>query len=89
MVLANDKLIVAGIPDLRKKNAQRLFYDNPEESLEALEGKHGAYIWIVSSEDGKQMSQIKLDGVPVFDGMAAAGKKVFISLNNGTLVCFH
>jgi outer membrane protein assembly factor BamB len=89
MVLANDKLIVAGVPDLRKKNAVCLLYDNPKESLEALEGKHGVYIWIVSAEDGKQMSQIKLDGVPVFDGMAVANNKVFVSLKNGKLVCFQ
>ena len=89
MVLANNTLIVAGLPDLRKKNAVRLLYDNPKESLEALEGKRGACIWIVSAEDGKQLSQIKLDGVPVFDGMAATDNKVFVSLKNGKLVCFQ
>jgi len=89
MVLANDTLIVAGLHDLRKKNAARLHYDNPKESLETLEGKHGACIWIVSAEDGTQLSQIKLDGVPVFDGMAAADNKVFVSLKNGKLVCFQ
>jgi hypothetical protein len=82
-------LVVGGLPDLRKKNEVRLFYDNPEESLEALEGRHGAYIWIVSAEDGRQVSQIKLDGVPVFDGMAAANSRVFVSLKNGKLVCFQ
>ncbi|MHC4308933.1 MAG: outer membrane protein assembly factor BamB family protein, partial [Planctomycetota bacterium] len=89
MVLANDKLVLVGLPELRKKNPARLFYDNPEESLETLEGRHGAYIWIVSAEDGRQVSQIKLDGVPVFDGMAAANSRVFISLKNGRLVCFQ
>jgi outer membrane protein assembly factor BamB len=89
MVLLNNTLVVAGLPDLRKKNTVRLLYDNPKESLEALEGKHGAYIWIVSAEDGRQLSQIKLDGVPVFDGMVAANNKVFVSLKNGKLVCFQ
>lgn len=89
MVLANSTLVVAGLPDLRKKNTVRLLYDNPKESLEALEGKRRAYIWMLSAEDGKQLSQIKLDGVPVFDGMAAANSKVFISLKNGRLVCFQ
>ena len=89
MVVANNTLVVAGLPDLRKKNASRLLYDTPEESLEVPEGKRGAYIWIVSGEDGRQPSQVKLDGVPVFAGMAAAHNRLFISLKNGKLLCFQ
>jgi len=30
----------------------------------------------------------KLDSIPIFDGMAAADGKLFLSLKNGELACY-
>jgi len=41
----------------------------------------------VSAADGTELAQVRLDAPPVFDGMAAAGGRLYISLQNGQLVC--
>jgi hypothetical protein len=41
----------------------------------------------VSASDGTVAAQHRLDASPVFDGMAAAGGRLYISLENGQLVC--
>lgn len=37
---------------------------------------------------GRFLSQIKIDSQPVFDGMAVANGRVYISLIDGEVVCF-
>ena len=54
----------------------------------ALEGRSGAVLWAVSASDGKQLAQHKLDAPPVWDGMAAARGRVYLSLADGRVVCF-
>jgi len=87
MVLTNEKLVIAGVPDLFKKNEQRLMYDNPQESLEALKGNRGSYLCIVSSTDGKELSKTEISSSPVFDGMSAANGRLYLSLKDGSVVC--
>ena len=50
--------------------------DNPETLLVAI-----------SAADGTELGRCKLDCVPIFDGMAAAGGRLYISLENGDIVC--
>ena len=38
--------------------------------------------------DGKRLAEFALDAPPVYDGLAVANEKVFVSLQNGMLVCF-
>ena len=42
----------------------------------------------VSAEDGKKRSELKLDGLPAWDGLIAARGRLFLTMNNGTVVCF-
>jgi len=74
MVLAGDILFVAG---------PRGNY----RDLEALQGKKGAALLAVSAADGKTVGEYDLEAPPVFDGMAAAGGRLYIPLKNGTVVC--
>jgi len=83
MVLTSDKLVVAGPPDLRKKAAGILAYSNEEESLASFKGEKGVMLRVVSTTDGKTLSEQSLDALPVFDGMSAARGRVFVSLKNG------
>ncbi|MBT3199486.1 MAG: PQQ-binding-like beta-propeller repeat protein [Phycisphaerales bacterium] len=78
MVLAGDTLLTAGPPD-------EIPADDP---LAALQGRKGAILTSVSTKDGKTQGEYKLDHPPVFDGMAAAGKALFVVLKNRQIVCF-
>ncbi|MBM4016858.1 MAG: methyltransferase domain-containing protein [Planctomycetes bacterium] len=41
----------------------------------------------LSAADGAELARCPLDSPPVFDGMAAAGGRLYISLENGRLLC--
>ena len=89
MVLTGDKLVVAGPPDLREKDAEILAYENEEDSLASLEGRKGVMLRVVNTADGSAVSEQKLDTMPVFDGMSAAHGRVFVSLKNGEVQCWE
>jgi len=48
----------------------------------------GALLWVVCADDGKRLAEYKLDALPVWDGLAVANGKLFISLKDGTVVCW-
>lgn len=77
MVKAGDNLFVAGAPDI---------FD-PDDPFAALEGRRGASLVAVSGDDGEKLSEVALDYPPVFDGLIAAGGRLFISLTDGSVVC--
>ncbi len=87
MVLAPDTLIIAGPPVVGKKSKDLLAFENEEDALAAFAGKKKASLVVVSTKDGSTLSQVKLDAVPVFDGMSAANGKLFISTKDGTVLC--
>ena len=88
LVLTRDKLLVAGPPDLRKKESKVLAYLNEAESLASFRGEKGVFLRVVAAADGKTISQRKLDAMPVFDGMSAARGKVYLSLKDGQVQCW-
>jgi len=82
MILAGDKLLLAGWPDavtVRMKSGRPVDMANPDP--------HDSVLRVLSAETGEQISECKLEADPVFDGMAAGGGKLFVSLRNGKLVC--
>ena len=48
----------------------------------------GAFLWTVSAETGKKLNEIKLDSPPTWEGMAAAGGRLYVSCIDGKLRCF-
>ena len=60
-----------------------------DDVMAALQGAKGALLHAVSAADGRKLNELKLDGCPVFDGMAAAEGKLFISMMDGSVVCFE
>lgn len=49
----------------------------------------GNSLWLNSTATGKKLQPtIKLDVPPVFDGMAVAGGRVYLALQNGELLCW-
>ena len=77
MVLAGKKLLVAGTPDVVPS----------ADPLAAIEGRRGAALWTVSAANGRKLRDHKLASPPVFDGMVAAGGRLYVSLENGRVVC--
>ena len=87
MVLGADRLAIAGPVDLGKKEPNVLAFQNEAEALAGFEGSKGVWLRVVGASDGKTISQQALPYMPVFDGMAAAGGRLFIALRNGQIVC--
>jgi len=92
MLVAGEKMFIAGPPDVIKAQAdssdQALMLENPQEALQAWTGeKGGALLWAVSTRDGRPLGRLKLDAQPVFDGMAAAGGRLFLSRKDGKVIC--
>ena len=77
MTLANKTLFIAGLPDEL----------DPKDPLAVLEGRRGGLLWAVSAADGKKLAEIKLDMPPAFDGMIAAGGRLFVALQDGRIMC--
>lgn len=73
MVKAGDILFVAG-----PASAEEIYFDD-EDAPSVLAA--------FDARDGQVLSQTNINSQPVFDGMAAAGGRVYISLINGEVVC--
>jgi hypothetical protein len=81
MVLTGERLFVAGPPAIRNEETV--------DALEKWEGKKGGVLWILSTDDGQKLSEVKLASPPVYEGMAAAYGKLFAALKDGSVVCLE
>ena len=88
MVLAGDRLAIAGPPDVGKKNPKVLEWTNEAEALAGFRGERGVVLRIVSAADGKKLFEKKLTAMPVLDGLSAAEGRLFVSLRDGTVECW-
>jgi len=61
-----------------------LFVAGPPDAL----APEGGLLWAISLADGKKLAEVKLDAPPVFDGLAAAGGRLYVSCKDGRLRCF-
>jgi hypothetical protein len=69
-------LFVAGVPD-------KIEGDDP---LAFIEGRRGATLLVLDAATGAKVAAYGLDAPPVWDGMAAAGGRLYISMTNGCLI---
>ncbi|UCD27788.1 MAG: PQQ-binding-like beta-propeller repeat protein, partial [Planctomycetota bacterium] len=94
MILSGKTLFIAGPPDLvdEEEAFSRVYEREAQAKLveqnAALEGEKGAYLWTVSAADGKKLNEYQLDALPVFDGMAAANERLYMSTTDGRVLCF-
>ena len=92
MTVAANTLFIAGPPDLLDE--RRAFYhpDDPDvqaelkRQAEALEGPSGGYLWALTKTNGKLLTRLSLDTIPVFDGMAAAADSLYITTVDGRML---
>jgi len=89
-------LFAVGTPEvIDEYDAINLIYEQQEEfrlgrirlKERAVAGEFGAKMMVVSTEDGKVISETRLDHPAVFDGMSAANGKIFVSDVKGNVVC--
>ncbi len=78
MVKANDILFTAGSPDI---------FD-PKDPFASFEGRNGARLVAVSAKNGIKLAEETLDALPVFDGLIAAQERLFMSLKDGSVICY-
>lgn len=93
MVLTENALFVAGPPDVEDEEQSAKALDDPEtekklaEQSAALEGRRGAFLAAVSPTDGQKLAAYRLDSMPVFDGMIAANRRLYLSTTDGKVLC--
>jgi outer membrane protein assembly factor BamB len=76
LLVAQNVVFVAGTPRVK------------DDAWTSFEGATGGELYSISKVDGKILKQGKLPGVPVWDGMAAANGRLYVSTKDGTLICF-
>ncbi|MHC4596895.1 MAG: outer membrane protein assembly factor BamB family protein [Planctomycetota bacterium] len=94
MAVARDTLFIAGPQDFIDE--RRAFYspDHPEvqaklrRQAEALVGRHGGQLWVMAKADGKLLGRYVLNTIPVFDGLAVAEGRLYLTTVNGRVLCF-
>jgi outer membrane protein assembly factor BamB len=94
MVLAGGTLYVAGPPDVLDEEAAvtRHWEADIEKQLAeqdaAWRDERGAALWAVSAATGDRLQEVDLGSMPVWDGMAAAGGRLYVSTMDGSVVAF-
>jgi outer membrane protein assembly factor BamB len=79
MALTSDTLFAAGPPDVL----------DPDDPLGALEGRQGGVLLAISPTTGERMWQAQIPRAPRFDGMAAAGHRLFLVTRGGKLIAWE
>ena len=77
MLLADKILFLAGTPDIA----------DAEDPWAAIKGQKGALLWAISTADGTKLGETKLDVPPVWDGLAAANGRLYVSMTDDTVLC--
>ena len=77
LAVTNNQLCVAGAPDIVK----------PSDPLAAFEGRLGGILRRVHKSNGQMIAEHTLSAPPVFHGIAAANGRLFLSLEDGSVVC--
>ncbi len=85
MVLADDTLFVAG-PPVESKGIPKEPAD-ADPFAEALGSKGSGNLLAVSAVSGDLLAEHDVGCSPVFDGMAAAYERIYISTESGSIVC--
>ena len=66
------------------KDSVKIFDQSPEKNVD---GEDNSVLMVMSTINSETLKEYPLEAQPVFDGMAAAYGKLYLSLKNGTVVC--
>ena len=93
MVLTGNVLFAAGPPDVEDEEEAAKTLGDPKtqkqlaEQSAAFQGRRGALLLAVSPADGRKLAAYRLDFVPRFDGMIAAGGRIYLTTMDGKVLC--
>jgi hypothetical protein len=76
--LAAGTLFLAGTPDTV----------DPDDPWASFDGRRGGLLRAVSTADGKNLAEYRLDAPPVYDGLAAARERLYLSTTDGAVRSF-
>ena len=88
MALGNDRLAIAGPPDLGLKDPHLLAFKNEPEARAGFEGKKGVWLRIVHAANGNKIFECDLPAMPVFDGLSAANGRLYLATSDGKVLCY-
>ncbi|MFT4556654.1 MAG: outer membrane protein assembly factor BamB [Planctomycetaceae bacterium] len=95
MVKAGSNLFIVGPPDIVDEAETFEKLKNRDVTVDAvlakqdalLNGSEGSLLRAVSAKDGSTISSMQLEALPIWDGMAAARGQLFLSTQDGTVIC--
>jgi hypothetical protein len=77
MVATGNALFIAGPPDII----------DSADPMASFEGRMGGVLWAVSKETGEKITELKRGAWRVFDGMAAANGRLYVTLADDSVLC--
>jgi outer membrane protein assembly factor BamB len=95
MVLANDRLFIAGPRDVADekelwgRSNEKIFQQKMASQAAWFKGTHGGVMQVFSKKDGKKLTEKKLDYLPAFDGLVAASGKLYMTTECGSVLCYE
>jgi len=97
MALGDQTLFIAGPPDLADETRMLGYLPGADDDMnrqlkaqnDAWRGSHGGMLWAMSARTGEKVAEYRTDSVPVSDGMSVAEGNVFISMIDGSVVCYQ
>jgi hypothetical protein len=95
MVLANDRLFIAGPRDVADekelwgRSNEKIFQDKMASQADWFKGKNGGVMQVFSKKDGSKLAEKKLPYLPAFDGMVAASGKLYMVTECGSVLCYE
>ena len=60
---------------------------DPDDPYASFEGRRGARLAALSPKSGATLAEHSLDAPPVFDGLIASAGRLYLSLEDGSVVC--
>ncbi len=96
MLLAGDKLFIAGPPDLVDEEDSFSRIVNKDDTVKkqliaqdaALRGEQGSILQVISTTEGKRLANYKLTSIPTWDSFSAAQGKLYFSTIDGHVICY-
>ena len=76
---AENTMLAAGVPMLKGYTV--------EDTNASFAGEKGGIAWLLDTKDGRQLQELRFDAAPVWDGIAIAHGRYFVSLKDGSVVC--
>ena len=77
MIRAGHVLLLGGMP----------MTIDPDDPHAAYEGRKGGLLWTMSTADGTKTAERKLPSPPVWDGLAAANGRLYLTTMDGRVMC--